>query len=236
MPKQTILKKKLALTVLGRCLSLLLVTTIASVGTSAQTSTKAKRPITHEDVWLMKRVGAPAPSPDGKFVVFSLVEPAYDPKDQASDLWLVRGDGSAPPRRLTSTKAAESDVTWSPDSRRIAFVTKREGDEISQVYVLDVVEGGEAQRVTSLSTGAMAPRFSPDGNTLLFSSVVFPGARNDADNQRIAAERKARKYKARTYDGYPIRRWDHWLDDTQTHLFVQPLAGAEPARDLLARS
>ena len=60
---------------------------------SAQTGTK--RAITHEDVWLMKRVGAPVPSPDGRWVVFSLVEPAYDEKDQVSDLWIVPTDGSA---------------------------------------------------------------------------------------------------------------------------------------------
>ncbi|OYT72256.1 MAG: prolyl oligopeptidase [Chloracidobacterium sp. CP2_5A] len=209
----------------------------ASLSLRAQTpdaTDTRKRPIAHGDVWLMKRVGAPAPSPNGALVVFSVVEPAYDPKDQSSDLWLARGDGGAPPRRLTFTKAAESDVAWSPDSRRIAFVTKREGDEVGQVYILDVVGGGEARRVTSLSTGASAPQFSPDGQTLLFSSVVFPGALSDADNQRIAAERKARKYKARVYDDYPIRRWDHWVEDTQTHLFVQPVTGGEPARDLLA--
>jgi len=59
-------------------------------GTQATT----KRAITHEDVWLMKRVGAPVPSPDGRWVVFSLVEPAYDEKDQVSDLWIVPTDGS----------------------------------------------------------------------------------------------------------------------------------------------
>ncbi len=220
---------------LALCGMAFVITLVAPARLSAQTPpAAAKRPITHEDVWLMKRVGAPVPSPNGWFVVFSVVDPAYDPKDQSSDLWLVRGDGSTPPRRLTFTKAAESDVAWSPDSRRIAFVTKREGDEVNQVYLLDVVEGGEARRVTSLSTGASAPRFSPDGKTLLFSSVVFPGALTDADNQRIAAERKNRKYKARVYDGYPIRRWDHWLDDTQTHLFVQPLEKGAPARDVLA--
>jgi len=31
----------------------------------------AGRPIAHEDVWLMKRVGAPVPSPDGRWIVFS---------------------------------------------------------------------------------------------------------------------------------------------------------------------
>ena len=87
----------------------------------------AKAPITHEDVWLMKRVGAPVPSPDGKWVVFSLAEPAYDEKTQVTDLWIVPAGGSAKPRRLTSTKAAETSPAWSPDSRRLLFYTRREG-------------------------------------------------------------------------------------------------------------
>src|SRR6185295_14553171 len=76
---------------------------------SAQT-TATKVPLTHETMWMLKRVGAPAPSPDGKWVVFSLVEPAYDEKDQTSDLWIVATDGSTKPRRLTSTKGGESGV------------------------------------------------------------------------------------------------------------------------------
>src|SRR5213078_1437315 len=42
------------------------------------------------------------------------------------------------------------------------------------------------------------------------------------------------KSKVRIYDGFPIRRWDKWLDDIQTHLFVIPADGSAPPRDLLA--
>lgn len=196
----------------------------------------AKSPITHETLWLMKRVGAPAPSPDGKWVVFSVIEPAYDEKSQVSDLWMVPAGGSAKPRRLTFTKAPEAGVAWSPDSRRVAFSTRREGDEASQVYVLDIGGGGDAQRITSLSTGATSPRFSPDGSMLLFTSSVYPGAADDEANKKIAAERKARKYNARVYDGFPIRYWDKWLDDMQPHAFVQPAQAGARTRDLLAGS
>ena len=64
-------------------------------------------PITHELLWLMKRVGSPVVSPDGKWVVFPVLEPAYDPDQEISDLWLVPGDGSAPARRITNTRASE---------------------------------------------------------------------------------------------------------------------------------
>lgn len=36
------------------------------------------------------------------------------------------------------------------------------------------------------------------------------------------------------YDGFPIRRWDRWPNDVQTHLFVIPADGSAPPRDLLA--
>lgn len=195
-----------------------------------------KRAITHEDVWLAKRLSAPVVSPDGKWVAVQVTEPAYDERDQASDLWIVPADGSAAPRRLTSTKAAESGATWSPDSRRLAFSARRDGDEAAQIYVIDVAAGGEAQRVTSVSTGARSPQWHPKGHAVLFVSDVYPGAKTDAENRKAADERRARKWNARVYDTFPIRDWDRWLDDRRPSLFVQPLEPAGAARDLLAGS
>ncbi len=200
---------------------------------SAQTAT-GKAPLTHETMWMMKRVGAPIPSPDGKWVVFSLIDPAYDEKDQVSDLWIVPADASAPPRRLTFSKSGESGAAWSLDSQRLAFSAKREGDDVSQIYVMDVAAGGEAVRVTSLSTGARSPVWRPDGRALLFSSTVYPGASDEEANKKIAAERKAQKYRARVYESFPIRNWDKWLEDTQGHLFIQSLEQGAKAKDLLA--
>jgi dipeptidyl aminopeptidase/acylaminoacyl peptidase len=195
----------------------------------------SKRPITHEDVWLMKRPGALAVSPDGRWVVVSVTEPSYEENGARSDLWIVPADGSTPARRLTSGRGSEVDVTFSDDGSRIAFLAKRDDDDHAQVYVLPLA-GGEAQRVTNWPGGAKAPRFSPDGASLLFVGPTAPGALTEDDNRKAAAARKARKYNARAYDAFPVRHWDRWLDELRPSLMVQPLDGLSPARDLLAGS
>jgi len=212
------------------CLALA-VAALSPPGLQAQPTGRV--PVSHEALWTMKRVSGPSVSPDGKWVVFSLTEPSYDEKEQVSDLWLVPSDGATAPRRLTATRGGESGAAWSPDSTRLAFAARREGDEASQIYVIDLA-GGEAQRVTTLSTGARNPQWRPDGQALLFESTVYPGAVDDEANKKIAAERKARKWKARVYEGFPIRQWDRWRDDMEPHMIVQELRKGAAPRDLLA--
>ena len=202
----------------------------------ASAAAAQKRPIAHEDVWLSKRLAPPVVSPDGKWAAVQVTEPAYDEREQVSDLWIVPADGSAPPRRLTSTRTSESGAAWASDSKRIAFSSRRDTDEAAQIYVIDVALGGEAQRVTNVSTGARAPVWRPDGKAILFVSDVFPGAGSDEENKKAAAERRNRKWNARVFDSFPIRDWDRWLDDRRPSLMVQSLDAATPARNILAGS
>jgi dipeptidyl aminopeptidase/acylaminoacyl peptidase len=205
----------------------------ASSWSMAQSAATPKA-ITHESLWMMKRVGAPKLSPDGKWVVYSVTEPSYEADKSVSDLWLVATDGLKAPRRITNTKAAEGDVVWSPDSSSIAFTTKRETDEADQIYILNLSEGGEARRLTSISTGASSPKWRPDGKAILFESLVYPNAADDEANKKIAADRKARKYNVRTYEHFPIRFWNQWLDDRQPTLMVQSIEPGSQPKDILS--
>ena len=194
---------------------------------------EGRQPITHEALWLLKQVGAPVPSPDGRWLVVPVTEPAYDDKDEIADLWLVTSDGQTPPRRLTTAKGKESNPTWSPDGRQIAFSARREGDDAAQLYVLDLA-GGEARRLPPTTLGARSPQWSPDGRWLLFQGSAYRTATNDAGNKLMEDERKKAKSKVRIYESFPVRRWDKWLDDQQTHVWIVPSDGSSPARDLLS--
>ena len=191
------------------------------------------RPVTHEDLWTMHRLGTPVSSPDGRWAIVAVTEPAYKEEDVVSDLWLVAVDGKGAPRRLTATKDAEDGVEWSPDGTRIAFSAKR-GEDVSQIYVMDMTMPGEAQKITSLATGAAGPRWSPDGKQIAFESRIYPGKLSDEENAAEKKAREEREYNATSYDIFPIRQWNRWRDDLQTHVFVQDAAPGAVARDLLA--
>ncbi|MDQ3143079.1 MAG: S9 family peptidase [Bacteroidota bacterium] len=193
-----------------------------------------KSTITHEDMWSFKRVGAPAISPDGNWVIFSVLETTYDEKEQVNDVWVVSTGGATTPRKLTSGKAGESGYTWSPDGKYIAFVAKRDGEDESQIYLLNFKDGGEAQRFTNLSTGASSPNFSPDGSMILFTSNVFPKIYIDSVNKKLIEEKKKIKYKARVYSSFPIRDWDKWIDEKQSHAFVQSMEPESIAKDIFS--
>ncbi|AVP96374.1 prolyl oligopeptidase [Ahniella affigens] len=187
----------------------------------------SKQAITHEDLWLMPRVGPALVSPDGRQAIVPVTEPAYDPAQQRVDLWLLDVANQAAPRRLTHTLAPETTPAWSADSKRIAFATQRDGDSVAQIYVLDLAAGGEARRISSMTSAARNPQFSPDGLAVLFVSQVDTTSETD---------RTARgKSTARVFDGFPIRFWDKWLGPNQLRVFYQSLDTPE-ARDLLAGS
>ncbi|WP_377701661.1 prolyl oligopeptidase family serine peptidase [Pseudoduganella sp. UC29_71] len=204
--------------------------------TASTAGIAAKHAITHEDVWLMKRVGAPVPSPDGKWAVFAVTDTAYDSKEQWSDLWIKSLTDDSAPRRLTFSKGGESALNWSPDSKQLIFIAKRDGDEAGQIYRIDVAGGGEAQRLTTLTLGARSPKFSPDGKQILFVSDLFPGNTDEESVKKTAKERKDRKYSARAYESFPPRFFDKWLDDKLVRLFVMDAQIGATPRDILSGS
>jgi dipeptidyl aminopeptidase/acylaminoacyl peptidase len=171
----------------------------------------ATHPITHENVFLMTRTSRPVVSPDGRWILYNVAQPSYDPAQASSDLWIVAPDGASAPRRLTSTKEPESGAVWSPDSQRIAFSAKREGDAVEQIYVI-AASGGDAKRLTTAASAASNPRWRPDGKAILFESAVKSGPPPD-------------KSTARAFDAMPIRYWNTWLDGAKPHVFVQEIDG-----------
>ena len=186
----------------------------------------APAPLTAETMWQLKRVGAPAISPDGKFAVYDLKRYDADTDKGDSDLYLVPTAGGKP-QRLTSSKGNETEPTWSPDGRFIAFVAKRGDDKQPQLYVI-AANGGEATRVSDVPTGVASPKWFPDSKRIAFITEVWPDITDWAKTKEKMTQREESKMSAMTWDRPPVTHWDHFIEDRIPHLYSVAIDGATP--------
>ncbi len=195
---------------------------VVCTGVSAQ----EKRPITFQDLAAMGRISGQQISPDGKWVAYTVATPSLPANRLERNLWLVAvANGEA--RQLTRSGHDQRPV-WSPDGKRIAFISSRDGS--AAVYELPL-DGGDPVRVAQLADGADNLLWSPDGRTLAFTSNVFPDCRTDPCTAERLEKMEQNKVKARMYDHLLYRHWTEWSDGTRSHLFVVAAKGGTP-RDL----
>ena len=171
---------------------------IAFSGNQPQTSKNSDSPLA---IWVMRSNGrqprqltvpGPGPieqsgegdwnpswSPDGKTIAFTRYF-LHDPNEYAirySAIYLVNPDGSNL-RRLSADNSQDFEPAWSPDGKRIAFVSARDHNGVTSIgeaewvngelYVMNA-DGSNQTRITNNSADDRSPTWSPDGKWLAFS-------------------------------------------------------------------
>src|SRR5579863_9363966 len=121
---------------------------------SASLFAAAKHPFTFEDMMKLKRVGEPEVSPDGKWVIFSVVDVDLAANTKTPHIWIVPTAGGQE-REIIADQDGDR-PRWSPDGKRFAFLsTKAEG---SQVWAADFDGASGAvtatHRLTMIATEA----------------------------------------------------------------------------------
>src|ERR1700720_640376 len=104
---------------------------------------QAKHPFTFEDMMKLKRVGEPEVSPDGKWVIFSVVDVDLDANKKTPHIWILPTAGGQESEIISSQDADRP--RWAPDGKRFAFISNKEGG--SQIWIADF--DGVAGRVTA---------------------------------------------------------------------------------------
>jgi len=188
-----------------------------------------KRSMTVNDLFKFKRVADPQISPDGKLVAYQVTEVLdVDANKTQTHIWVAATDGKTPPRQLTSSGKRDAHPRWSPDGSKILFESTRGGTP--QLYVLDLAHGGEAKKLTDVSTGAGNGVWSPDGAHVAFVSAVYPEfselpfAESDKKNKEKAEAAEKNPVKAKVFTKLFYRHWDEYVGDKRQHLFVLQVA------------
>jgi dipeptidyl aminopeptidase/acylaminoacyl peptidase len=188
---------------------------------------QTKHALTFDEFISLGRVTDPQVSPDGKTVAFVVTVHNKAENKTNSNIYLVAADGG-PTRPLTAAKGANNTPRWLPDGKSLAFISTRNGE--AQIWTVPVI-GGDAQKVSSISTGVSDLQVSPDGKWFSFSSEVYPDCPNDESNKQRSEQVEQSKVKAKIFDKLPYRVWNSWKDGKRTHLFVLPTNGGA-SRDM----
>ncbi len=174
-----------------------------------------KQPFDVQALLKISRISEPQLSPDGKTVAFTVQTIDLDKNTKPKQIYLVPSSGGAP--RLITTQGTDNErPQWSPDSKRLAFISNRGGS--SQVWTMNA-DGSDARQITSLATEAGGVLFSPDGKKLVFTSEVYADCPDDACNKTRLEADKNNKVTARSYTTLLFRHWTEWRTKRRSHLF-----------------
>jgi dipeptidyl aminopeptidase/acylaminoacyl peptidase len=170
----------------------------------------APRTMTAQDLVTLKRIAAPAASPDGQWVVWQQTDTDPASYKRSPGLWRVAAKGGTPERIADLADAGESDPAFSLDGKRLYFLSGKSGSD--QVWLLDLAAPGASPvQASAFKTDVAGFKLSPDGKRILVWGDVARdcptlGCDNDG-NTSLPGPGSGRHYRDGT--GF-VRHWDKW--------------------------
>jgi dipeptidyl aminopeptidase/acylaminoacyl peptidase len=195
---------------------------------------QTKRPMTFEDMMAMKRLGDTAVSPDGQWLAYAVTTVNLSQNTKTTELWLQKIAGGEP-FKIAVTQPGDSGVQFSHDGKRILFLSGRSGSQQVWLADFDPATGAasNAKQLTRIATEADNAIWSPDGQSIVITSAVYPdcpaittadfatGDRCNAERDKAAANNPV---KAQIWTHLLYRHWDHFTGDKRSHMFLVSVA------------
>jgi dipeptidyl aminopeptidase/acylaminoacyl peptidase len=139
----------------------------ARISHAADAGEQSGNPTPTIEQWMsLKGADSPRVSPDGRSVAYTIREADWNTNSFDDEIWIVQvatGDSY----KLTDAKGSSWNVSWSPDGKRLAFLSTRDGG--TQIYLVSP-PSREAVQLTQVNNGVNDFKWSPDGRHIAFTT------------------------------------------------------------------
>jgi dipeptidyl aminopeptidase/acylaminoacyl peptidase len=186
----------------SRTLLLCFILTLTSANVSAQQSAtnssdkpKAETPKfwTPEQMMKVQRIATVRPSPDGKQAAYVVTEAIMTPEksEYLNHIHLANFStgAEATSRQITFGEKSATQPVWSPDGKRLAFLSNRSGK--NQIYVLHLA-GGEGEPITDMKADIASLAWAPDGKSIAF---LMPDPKPEDDEKKTKGKDDSRFFE-----------------------------------------
>jgi tricorn protease len=175
-----------------------------------------------EHLRLSEGISEIALAPDGKKIAFVV----------RGEIFAASATDGGDAARVTNSTAAESQVAWSADSRKLVYLSDRDGP--THLFLYDFATNSETQ-LTRETASDDTPRFSPDGKMIAFERAGEEIRVLDVDSKKDRSVAKAHLERPplssdRPFVWSPDSKWIAYMpvgDKLFKNAFVVPAAGGE---------
>ncbi len=168
------------------------------------------RTMSPQDLVTLKRVGSPAVSPDGRLVVYQQTDTDPVSYKRVTGLWRVGTAGGLPQRIADLPDASESAPAFSPDGRRLYFISGKSGSD--QLWLLDLSSAGAAPvQASAFKTDVAGFALAPNGRkVLVWGDVARDCPTLGCDKSGDTAQPGPGTGRHYTDGSGFVRHWDAW--------------------------
>jgi dipeptidyl aminopeptidase/acylaminoacyl peptidase len=187
---------------------------------------KKKRNLTAEDFYRLRSINECAISPDGEHIVYSVLSVDEQKNKKKSNLWVcsIKNGNS---EQFTVGNQVDSSPRWSPDGKKIAFLSNRDDEKQPQIYLIPF-SGGEARPLTDIQGEFAGFKWSPTGDDIIcqFRKKDQDAIERDEDDLKkelgIVSRRVQRVFYKFDGRGFlPDERWHIWKINGKTGEITQ---------------
>jgi dipeptidyl aminopeptidase/acylaminoacyl peptidase len=192
----------------------------------AQAPAALARPITATDLATMRRLAAPAVSPDGHWAVYQLRETDLAANRGRTDLYLLnlRQADAEPVKIASAPEHNEHDARFSADGRWLYYLSNASGSD--QIWRI-ALPSGAPEKVSDFATDVAGFALSPGGDRVaLWADRDMACANVNCATVPVAP---AGQGSGRVFDQTLVRHWDTWMTPgTRSRIFTFPMVEGRP--------